>query len=76
MTVQDLPLALSITFSKEDSLISLNLFDSPKPGRVIPLELKFKYCQSHAPCRVGSALIQSVCSSVDAVRPDPRNYTR
>lgn len=40
----ELPLALSITFAKETSTISLTLFNQPEPtARAIPLELKFKY---------------------------------
>ncbi|SGZ13233.1 BQ5605_C028g10557 [Microbotryum silenes-dioicae] len=39
-----LPLALSIDFSKADSVISLKLFDhDPVQKKAIPLELKFKY---------------------------------
>lgn len=39
----DLPLALSITFAKETSTISLTLFNNPTENLSIPLELKFKY---------------------------------
>lgn len=43
MVTMELPLALSITFNQQESVISLTLFDSPTPERTIPLELKFKY---------------------------------
>lgn len=40
----DLPLALSITFAKDSSTISLTLFNQPDlTSTPIPLELKFKY---------------------------------
>lgn len=47
MATDNLPLALSITFDNDQSVISLTLFDQPTSDHAsLPLELKFNYSKS------------------------------